>query len=194
MSRAKAFNQSDILDKAMQLFWCKGYNGTSVQELVGALGISRSSMYDTFGDKHQLYIAALQHYRNQLAHIMLDMILNSSNIKATIRQIFTFAMQESLADKLRKGCFMVNSAVEAAPHHPDIAALVQHNMQDIEDAFFQAIHKGQEKGDISHKHDARALARFLMNGVNGLRIAAKYGADRKTFEDIIEVNLSVLQD
>lgn len=194
MSRTKAFDEKAILDKAMQLFWCKGYNATSVQDLVADLGISRSSLYDTFGDKHQLYIAALQQYRRQMGGAMMGMISQSTDIRQTLRDLFDMAVRESISDKLQKGCFMVNSTVELAAWHPDIAEIARKNMDDVEEAFYQAILKGQQNEQISKKNDARALARFLFNTINGLRVSAKSGSRPDTFRDIVNVSLSVLDD
>jgi TetR/AcrR family transcriptional repressor of nem operon len=194
MSRTKAFDEKAILEKAMQLFWCKGYNATSVQDLVADLGISRSSLYDTFGDKHQLYLNALQQYRRQMGGAMMDMIGQSTDIRQTLHDLFDMAVRESISDKLQKGCFMVNSTVELAAWHQDIAEIARKNMEDVEEAFYQAIQKGQQNEQISKKHDARALARFFFNSMNGLRVAAKSGSRQDTFQDIVNVSLSVLDD
>ncbi len=193
MTRSKLFNENDVLDKAVQLFWCKGYHGTSAQDLVDALGISRSSLYDTFGDKRQLYIKALQQYRSVAAKGLINMIEESTQIDKTVEQIFRMAVKESLADKLTKGCFVVNTTVELAPHDKEIASIINENMNDIEDALCLGIKKGQEQGVFTKHQNARAFARFLFNNISGLRVAAKSGADKKVFDDIVRVTLSVLK-
>jgi TetR/AcrR family transcriptional repressor of nem operon len=193
MARSKEFEEAAILDKAVHLFWCKGYNGTSMQEVVDCLGISRSSLYDTFGDKRQLYLAALGRYRCQMAGALLQAVQQATEVVPTLRKVFEMAVQESLADPLGKGCFMVNSTVELAPHDPEVARIVKANLEDIEEAFYQLIRKGQQQGEITPKHDARALARFLFNAMSGLRVAAKAGAGRGVYEDVVNLSLSVLR-
>jgi TetR/AcrR family transcriptional repressor of nem operon len=193
MARNKEFETSEVLDKALNLFWCKGYNGTSMQEVVDCLGISRSSLYDTFGDKRQLYLAALERYRSQMAGALLQAVQQATAVVPTVSKVFEMAVHESLADQLGKGCFMVNSTVELAPHDPEVARIVKANLEDIEEAFYQLIRKGQQQGEVTSKHDARALARFLFNAMSGLRVAAKAGAGRGVYEDVVALSLSILK-
>jgi len=193
MARTKEFDKEAILDKAVDLFWYKGYNGSSMQDVVDALGLSRSSLYDTFGDKRQLYLAALERYRNQSAGGLIAMVNASKNTIKSLEKLFDMLVNESFSDRLPRGCFMVNSTVELAPHDKDIDTIVRDNMQDIENAFFELIKKGQNSGEISPDSDARALARFLFNTISGLRVAAKSGVDKKVYKDIVKVALNAVK-
>lgn len=189
MARTKEFDQAAILDKAVDLFWYKGYNATSMQDIVDGLGLSRSSIYDTFGDKHKLYIAALERYRDQAAGGLIDMVNKAENTIVTLEEMFKMLVHDSFTDRLPKGCFMVNSTVELAPHDEEIDKIVSENMQNIEDAFFQLITKGQESGEISKEKNPRAIARFLFNTISGLRVAAKSGVKQDIYNDIVTVAL-----
>lgn len=193
MARTKVFDEELVLNKAVDLFWRKGYNGTSAQDLVDELGISRSSLYDTYGDKFQLFRSALQQYRKNFAGAMIDMIKQSTDTEKTLEAIFHYVINESLQQRFSKGCFMTNSAIELAPHNPEIAQIVNENMQDIEEALCQLIKKGQDLGQFSKAHSPRAVARFTFNTISGLRVASKSGADKKVFDDIIQVTLSALK-
>jgi TetR/AcrR family transcriptional regulator, transcriptional repressor for nem operon len=193
MARTKVFDEEIVLNKAVNLFWEKGYNGTSAQDLVDELGISRSSLYDTFGDKYQLFKNSLLQYRKNFAGAMIEMIEKSDDFEKTIKDIFQYVVTESLQQKFSKGCFIVNSTVELAPHNTEIAEIVNDNMQDIEDALFRLIKKGQDVGQFSKSHSARSLARFIFNAISGLRVASKSGADKKVFNDIVKVTLSALK-
>lgn len=193
MARTKVFDEETVLNKAVNLFWEKGYNGTSAQDLVDELGISRSSLYDTYGDKYQLFKDSLLQYRKKFAGSMIQMIDNSDDFEKAIKDIFQYVVTESLQEKFSKGCFIVNSAIELAPHNSEIAKIVNANMQDIEDALCRAIKKGQEVGQFSKNHSARSLARFIFNTISGLRVASKSGADKKVFDDIVKVTLSALK-
>jgi len=192
MARTKVFDEEIVLDKAVNLFWEKGYNGTSAQDLVNALGISRSSLYDTYGDKYQLFKKSLLQYRKQFAGSMIEMINKSDDFENTLTDIFQYVITESLQEKFSKGCFMVNSSVELASHNSEIAQIVNSNMQDIEDALFHLIKKGQDSGQFSKNHTPLSLARFVFNTISGLRVASRSGADKKVFDDIVKVALSVL--
>jgi TetR/AcrR family transcriptional regulator, transcriptional repressor for nem operon len=193
MARTKVFDQEAVLDKAVNLFWEKGYNGTSAQDLVDELGISRSSLYDTYGDKYQLFKNSLLQYRKKFAGAMIEMIDESNDFEKTIKDVFQYVVTESLQEKFSKGCFMVNSSVELAPHNAEIAQIVNDNMQEVEDALFRIIEKGQDVGQFSKSHSARSFARFIFNAISGLRVASKSGAEKKVFDDIVKVTLSALK-
>ncbi|MEO6684502.1 MAG: TetR/AcrR family transcriptional regulator [Dyadobacter sp.] len=190
MARTKEFDQEAILDKAVELFWYKGYNASSMQDVVNALGLSRSSIYDTFGDKRKLYIAALERYRAQAAGGLIDNVNQSENTITSLEEIFKMLVDNSFADILPKGCFMVNSTVELAPHDEEIDKIVRENMHDIEDAFFKLIVKGQESGEMSKDKNPRAIARFLFNTISGLRVAAKSGVTQEIYNDIVSVTVA----
>lgn len=194
MARTKAFDETEVLDKALNIFWRKGYYGTSMQDLVDGLGISRSSLYDTYADKRDLFLAALKKYREERAAFMTELVNQSPSVIKALQTLFKGLIDSSLADPSNKGCFMTNTAVEIAPHDPEIAQIVAGNMQDIEDVFYKAIRKGQQTGEITTKHSARTLARFLFNAISGLRVTGKSCADKKLYEDVVAVALSVLKD
>jgi TetR/AcrR family transcriptional repressor of nem operon len=193
MARTKVFDEEEVLNKAVNLFWSKGYNGTSAQDLVDELGISRSSLYDTYGDKFNLFKNALLQYRKNFAGSMIQMAANSTDYEKTIKEIFQYVVTDSLQEKFSKGCFMVNSTIELAPHNEEIAQIVNSNMKDIEEALVNLIKKGQEAGQFSKNHPPLSLARFVFNAISGLRVASKSGADKQVFDDIVKVTLSVLK-
>jgi len=192
MARTKDFDETEVLAKAIELFWQKGYNGTSMQDLVDTLGISRSSLYDTFGDKHQLYLKALESYKQTQAAIR-DRILNGSvPAKAAIRQLLDMIINEMIHDKQQKGCFLINSAVETASHDKDTSAIICDNDVQLENAFYGVIKRGQGNGEITSKQDPRTLARFLFNMIVGIRVNGKSAPDKAIFQDIINLTMSVL--
>jgi TetR/AcrR family transcriptional repressor of nem operon len=193
MARTKVFNEKDVLDKAVKLFWEKGYNGTSAQDLVDGLGISRSSLYDTFGDKYQLFKLSLMQYRQEFSGTMIKLIESSTDYERTIADIFSYLVKDTFLEKCSNGCFMVNSTIELAPHNEEIAKIIFENNQDIENALSNLIEKGQDEGIFSKKHSSRALARFLFNTVSGLRVASKSGSKKQVFDDIVRVTLSALK-
>jgi TetR/AcrR family transcriptional repressor of nem operon len=193
MARTKEFNEDQALDKAVEIFWHKGYNGTSAQDLVNHLGLSRSSLYDTFGDKQQLFTKSLQRYQQQAQNAVKELLENSENVKETLQAIFKQAVIESLEDRITKGCFMVNSSVELAMHDEEIAKIVKSNSQTMEEVFTNAVKKGQEAGHISKQLDAKVLARFIFNNYSGIRVLARTGEkDKQVYDDIVKAVFSVL--
>lgn len=192
MARTKDFDETEVLDKAICLFWHKGYNGTSMQDLVDGLGISRSSLYDTYGDKHSLFVKALERYQQAGAKRMYEVVNKATSAKEAISQLLELITADLVNDKQHKGCFVVNAEVEVAPHDVDVSNIICKNEQMIESLFVQAIQHGQQTGEIDSKKDVRALARFIVNTVKGIRVSAKTITDHSFFEDIIRTTVSVL--
>jgi TetR/AcrR family transcriptional regulator, transcriptional repressor for nem operon len=194
MARIKTFDVTEVVDKAIELFTAKGYNGTSAQDIVDTLGISRSSLYDTFGDKQGLFIKALKQYNQQSFRVIIEMLNQTSDFPATLRQIFFQVVELNLLMGSEGGCLMINSSIELATHDKAIQILVRESMQAVEDAFFVAITKAQKKGSVGHQYSARSLARFFHNTLMGLRIMAKTGASKRTFEDVVKLALSLVEN
>jgi len=192
MARTKDFDENEVLTKAIQLFWHKGYNGTSMQDLVDGLGISRSSLYDTYTDKHTLFVKALESYQNSGAAKIQEIIDHSGSAKETIQKLLELATNDLMDDKQQKGCFMVNAEIEVAPHDAEVNTLVCKNEQQMEQAFYLVIQKGQDSGELKNRQDARALSRFIFNSVKGMRVTAKSTNDRSVFDDIIKLTISTL--
>jgi TetR/AcrR family transcriptional repressor of nem operon len=193
MARAKEFEEADVLEKAVKLFSEKGYHGISMQELVDGLAINRSSIYDTFGDKHNLFLAALKYYRDTYTREMVERIEQSTDIRKTIAEVFEFVISDSQGKAGKQGCMMVNTAIELGPHEKDIASLIIMNFSAVEEAFAKAIQKAQHKKEINTRLSAKVMARFISNAINGLRVSAKAGADRKALEDVAKAAMMLLE-
>jgi TetR/AcrR family transcriptional repressor of nem operon len=192
MARTKDFDESEVLAKAVKLFWLKGYNGTSMQELVDALGISRSSLYDTYVDKHTLYLKALEFYQKNGQQQISDIVSNTSSAKNAIKRLLEFVTDNLLSDKQHKGCFMLNAEVEVAAQDAEVMDIVCRNDRQIEAAFYELIQRGQKNKEISNKKNAKMLTRFFVNTIKGIRVSAKSTNDSAFFNDIVQTSLSVL--
>ncbi|HEY6901353.1 MAG TPA: TetR/AcrR family transcriptional regulator [Puia sp.] len=192
MPRTKSFNEEDMLDKAKDLFWRKGFNGTPPQDILDETGLSRSSLYDTYGDKHSLFIKTLQRYRDCETSAVIGFIDQAEDVPQAFRQLFQETYRECLSAQGRRGCFMINTVHELVPHDARVETIVRENRQAIEDAFARAIRRGQQKGQIAKAHQPRSLARFLLNGLWGLSTQVKLGIDKKIADDIIKTTLSFL--
>jgi TetR/AcrR family transcriptional regulator, transcriptional repressor for nem operon len=191
MPKTKQFDEAAVLEKARNVFWKKGYNGTSMDELVKATGLSRSSIYDSFGDKHGLYMKALQHYQQEKRQSLVEGIPALSSRKK-IGWIFQNSIVQALGDRQRKGCFMVNTTTELANIDSSMNKIVNANMEAMEEIFYSLVKEGQAAGDINKKFSAKALARNLFSSFNGLTIIGQTRPDKELLEDIAKVALSVL--
>ncbi|GAB2982177.1 TetR/AcrR family transcriptional regulator [Mucilaginibacter puniceus] len=192
MARTKDFDENEVLNKAICLFWHKGYNGTSMQDLVDGLGISRSSLYDTYGDKHTLYLKALESYEQSAGSELSRILTGAKSAKEKLKQLMEWVVYNLVNDKDHKGCFMVNAKIETAGTDPDVYAVVCRSEQQVIDAFYKTIKTGQDKGELTNKQDAHTLANFMVNTVNGMRVTAKSTTDKSFFDDIISTTLKVL--
>jgi TetR/AcrR family transcriptional repressor of nem operon len=192
MARTKDFDEHEVLTRAMNVFWSRGYNATSMEDLVSGLGISRSSLYDTYTDKHTLFLKALENYQRISFEKVLQIANTPAPAKETIKKLIELSTDGLLSDKQRKGCFMVNANVEVAPHDKEVNKLICRNDQQMEETFYQVIQKGKTNGEIKNPKDAHTLARFILNSVKGLQVTAKSTSDKSVFDEIIQLTVSTL--
>lgn len=191
MARPKEFDIDAALDRAMDLFWLKGYEATSLQDLLEHMDIGRQSLYDTFGGKHELFLAALDRYRQVRVDRWLAR-LEGPNASLDVVRKFCEAVLESCAAD-RRACFLTNSMVELASQDGQVSKKVRAYLTRMEAAFRNAVTNAIERGELRRGKDPRALARHLTNSVLGLTAFAKGGASRKALNDVLAVALSVLE-
>jgi TetR/AcrR family transcriptional regulator, transcriptional repressor for nem operon len=192
MGRTREFDTGKTLQKAIQLFWEKGYNGVSTQELIDAFGISKSSLYAAYGDKMQLFIMALENYRLDLSGKTINRLKNCISIKKEIKSIFTEISRNALSDKKHKGCFVVNSIIELAPHNDEIAAIVKDHRARLEKAFTTAIYAGIATGEIGGDKNPENISRLYCNAISGIQVDAKYISNPQYFADVVKALLVLL--
>ena len=192
MARHKEFDRDEALHKAMEVFWSRGYKAASIQDLVRHMGINRQSLYDTFGDKHALYLQALDRYREVEGRRMFDVLEQPGSVKKTLRQLFAGVVEGALCDGQRRGCFMGNATSELAGRCKETAARTRSNMASMQETLYRALLRGKKEGELKGVRDPRAVARFLYSSLQGLVLMAKATQHRKTLEDVVKVTLSVL--
>ncbi len=192
MARTKNFDVDEVLNKALDLFWTKGYHATSIQDLVGHLGINRASIYDTWGDKHNLYLESLKRYRQQSSSWLLQLIRSEKSAKEIIKDFLLGTVDQSINDGEQRGCFIVNATTELANQDPTIQTFYIENKKTLEKVLIELISEGQSSGEITSKHSSEALARFVFNNITGLRVMAKGTLAEKEFNEIVDVTLSAL--
>ena len=192
MARHKEFDRDEALGRAMEVFWSRGYEAASVGELVSHMGINRQSLYDTFGDKHSLYLAALDRYREVEGRKTFELLERPGPVKRALRQLLETVVEHSLGEGDRRGCFVGNATSELAGRCRATAEKACDNMAAAEEALYRALLRGKREGEIAAGRDLRAVARFLYSSLQGLQLMSKATRDRKTLEDVVRVTLSVL--
>jgi TetR/AcrR family transcriptional repressor of nem operon len=192
MVRTKQFDKYAALDQAMELFWERGYHATSIQDLVDHLGVNRQSLYDTFGGKEHLYLAALERYRSLAALPVHKALEREGPVPQVLRRFFDEFLDQFLAGDW-KGCFMVNATAELAGQDEGVSRVCAANTRQLETAFAGLIARGQQAGEIDPQRAPLPLARFLINTLNGLAVTAKATRDRKVLDQIVEVALAAVR-
>ncbi len=182
----KQFDVDWVLDKAMQAFWSRGYEATSMQALVDCTGINRGSLYATYGDKHALFVAALRMYDEKVRRKLLDEVEANHGPREAIRQLFlafTAPVSESGGNR---GCFLTNTALELAAHDPEIGQIVAHSQKEIEAFFLQMIKKGKAQGEIAPHVKPVEAARGLLASLIGLVVLTRSRPDRTLLSSIVD--------
>jgi TetR/AcrR family transcriptional repressor of nem operon len=193
MARKKGFDEGEVLDKAMNLFWEKGYNATSIQDLVDELGINRASIYDTWGDKHQLYLSALRLYRQNASSWLLNQIRTEQSALVIIERFLHFTIESVIHDKDKRGCFIVNSSTELSNCDRDVDAIVLENRKTMEKVLTELIKEGQTEGEINLNHSPESLARFIFSAMGGIRVLAMSQISEDELKEVVQVTLSVFK-
>lgn len=192
MARSKEFNEEEALDKAMEIFWKQGYEKTSIQDLVGQMGIHRRSLYDTFGDKHSLFVQTLERYESLIAAQIRKQITEEMTTVESIRKIFELAIYSDNASP--KGCLMVNTAVELSLLDNEVSQRIQSAFKQTENLIADLLIRGQARGEVARSFDIGELARYIHNALIGVRVLVKMTADPKEFESTIDMTLSILKN
>lgn len=193
MARPREFNSREALDRAMQVFWTKGYEAASLCDLTEAMGLSKSSLYDSFGNKHELYLAALDRYnRTVAARDTRTVIAAAGGGRRGVEAVFARRLEAMVDRGETRGCFIGNCAVETGANDPAGAARVAQGVACLEQAFADAVREGQTRGEIANGDDADALARYLTSSLNGLIVIAKVKRNRDALEDVVRLTLGVL--
>ncbi len=191
LGRPKEFDRQEALEKAMEVFWAKGYEGACVRDLLKGMGINRGSMYDTFGDKRSLFLEAIGHYRQSVAGPLIATIDGAgsplANIRKTLRKVADLATSDGC-----RGCLVTNTTVEIAPQDAEIAKAMKSALIAVEEAFRKALSRAVERGELGRRTDARCLARFLANTLHGLVVLSKAKLGRQTRNDVIKVTMAAL--
>lgn len=192
MARTREFDESVALERAMERFWSHGYEATSVQDLVESMGVNRGSLYATFGDKRDLFERALEHYDAQYRAKRLEQLAEAHPPREAIEAFFRTVVEDSLDDRRRRGCFIVNTALELAAHDAEMQARVARSLKAIEGFFRRLIVHAQDAGAIDPEKDARALASLLLGALLGIRVLARARPERKLLKRIADTALEAL--
>jgi AcrR family transcriptional regulator len=190
MARPKTFDEDRVLDAAMRAFWAAGYEATSTDDLCEATGLGRSSIYNTFKSKHDLFEKTLLRYMTGRTAAAVELLESSLPVREKIRTLLWQAAETETGDPV--GCLVVNSMIELAPHDAEIATRLERDQNRRLTALRLAIEAGQRQQEIDANKDPAALAHFVVATISGMRVLARGGADRATLRAIASTALDAI--
>jgi TetR/AcrR family transcriptional repressor of nem operon len=192
MARTKEFDQEQALDAAMHLFWGRGYEATSIQELVEATGVQRQSLYDTFGSKHELFLQSLMRYQALDGHQLSELMKSHGNGGLPLIQaMFDSCASQTVGDA--RGCFVVNCAAELGGADESVAERVRIGRDGLEKVFVRCLVQAKEACELKSSSSVSALAQFLVNAFFGLRVMAKTRPTKAMIDNVVSVTLAALR-
>jgi TetR/AcrR family transcriptional repressor of nem operon len=193
MPRPRKFDEATALDAAIECFWRRGYQATSLRDLTESMGLSAPSLYNAFGNKEELYARALDRYLDRTTRDRLRRLEETYKPLEAIQCFFAEIIEHSAKDRLRKGCFLVNSALEVAPHDSACRAVVTEQFDAIEAFFKRRLVSAQADGTASAEINAGDFARLLVGVLLGVRVLARARPDRAALEGIVRPALALLE-
>lgn len=191
MSRTKEFDETEVLGKALELFRARGFKATSFADLTGELGVCRQSLYDTYGNKETLFLAALKRYVAASTDCVRAQLAEPGPVRKVLAEIFDRLIGNSCEGGAR-GCLMANTMVELAPNVPAVRALAVEHTRTLEGLFASRLAAAQRAGDLKRGKDPVALARFFHHVILGMSVAARAFDDEETLRQTARLALQAL--
>ncbi|MFE3164142.1 TetR/AcrR family transcriptional regulator [Streptomyces sp. NPDC059224] len=193
MARTKAFDPDAVLQSALELFWRRGYEATSMTDLIEHLGIGRASIYATFGSKHELYLRAVDRYIEMRDPAILQELSQPGPVLPAVRAVVRRFAAEATAPEVRQaGCLVTNTAAELGPHDPAAARRVESSWDHVETVLYSALVRAQAQGELPEDRDPRSLAHLLLVVMQGMRVVGKVSSDPARVRDAAEQALALL--
>jgi TetR/AcrR family transcriptional repressor of nem operon len=191
MARPKEFNPSTALAGAVQVFWRKGYDKASLDDLMAGMQVGRQSLYDTFGDKRELYLQALEAYRDSTQAALRRLLGSGHRLRDCFGALLFGIVKESRAQHER-GCLLLSANLERNLDDQPIANLVKTNQAEVEAIFEDALRRAQRSGELAPGKDPVGLAKFFLATIQGMRATARASSNRAALEQVARIALSTL--
>lgn len=170
--RPREFDEGAVIDALMRTFWRNGYAATSMNDLVEATGLSRSTIYNSFGGKKTLFALALKEYR-RVTTGNVAMLSRTTDVRGSLRALLLSIVNDELCDHQGFGCFAANSSLEVAGRDPELSALVEQHFERLESGLLRLLKRGQKIGEISPNQDCKVLSRYFVVIIQGIRVVSK---------------------
>ena len=193
MARTREFDEEKVLEAAMQLFWEKGYEATSLSDLTARMGIQRPSIYSTFGDKKELFEAALRRYTTSRAADIRARLQSHTSVKQAFAIFFEEVIAAEYTKDISNGCFCINTMVELAPHDERFEILTREHQLYLAVIFQETIERGIQSGELEKGTDAKSIAQALIVALIGLTVMMKSQPQKSFIDNAIATTLTLLK-
>jgi TetR/AcrR family transcriptional repressor of nem operon len=193
MGRPRAFDEEKAIDGAVDCFWSRGYEATSVRDLAEHMGIGGTSLYNAFGDKRALFVAALERYAERSSRERIARLEATGRPRQAIEAFLSEVIERSLTDPARKGCLLVNSALDVAPHDAELGKVVSGYLEEIRAFFQRNIEAGRRSGQMPRTIDAEGVSAHLLGVLLGMRVLARTRPERALLEGAVRPALALLK-
>ncbi|MDD1503792.1 TetR/AcrR family transcriptional regulator [Lysinibacillus sp. CNPSo 3705] len=175
----------------MLVFWEKGYDATSIPDLLKAMELSRSSLYETFTDKQTLYIEAIHQYK-KFNQNKRNLLVNAPSAKVGIQQYFDWHISSAFDDDLPKGCLLTKASIGLDSPDEQLSNLIRDSFEELEQAFYELLSKGQQTGEIDAEKDIKALSHLLLNLNHSIKVVSKVKNNKKIIYDMMNTVIEML--
>ena len=191
MARPRTFTEAEVLDKAVEVFWEKGYRHTSVQDLVDHLGINRASIYNAFGDKDQLFLRTLEHYQALNQVVIRELFEHENSVRAGIEKLLSAALKKN-AEQHPEGCMIVNCTLELSQNNAELLNFLRNNSRIFISVMREYLSSGISRGELSAELDTTAVASYFFTFHNGLQVMSMLGLSNAEIKKNIYMALGIL--
>lgn len=191
--RPLKYDPDAALDAAMHLFWEKGYEATSMNDLLVAMGLSKSSLYQRFGGKKELFLQCIARYTERVGTRLRNQLREAPSGLFFIRELLLHATVEAAGNECRRGCMLMNTASEFAQQDPEIAGKVKGGFAGLRTILQEAVEQGRKEDSITAEQDSSVLAEYLITAIAGLKTIVKGGADQDQVRGVVDITLRALR-
>lgn len=193
MARPRSFDEDQVLDSAVECFWSRGLEATSVRDLADRMGLHGPSLYNAFGDKRALFARALERYATRTMRERIARLERRHRPKAAVQAFLHEVIERSVSDPHRRGCLLVNSALEVAPHDKELRVRIAAYLEEIAAFFRRNVQAAQAAGEVPRTLDCEDAARLLLGVLLGIRVLARANPDRALLEGVARPALALLE-
>lgn len=192
MARTKQFDETQALVSAMRVFWEKGYEGTSIHDLEQAMGLNRTSIYNTFGNKRAIFNRVMSCYKESVMASLFAALDNAPDIREGVRRLLNAALDIHFDKDNPGGCLVVLSVLESGQHDAESQLAMQQTLQDLKTALQARLSKAKKAGELAKDLDVGSTATTISTTMTGMMVMGKANFTRASLKKTINQVVSLL--